>query len=319
MKLENLKKLKEYNSIYFIDNFDEIKNFNDENCYVIFNKHNYKNEELLNKKNKKNKKNIKFFSWQYFKRDYLTTLADYKAYKNLDSYYHTYLERDKIQINFFKKLYKSNDIEIAIKKNLIKELKNYYEINIIIRILSFFSKKKVISLVDNHITQKNYIKKKNSSFNLYLLKKFLIFCFYPIFFSLTNKITVNKKKKFFKNCFRIYKNGVSVGEIGNLDWIVKDRDKNETLFVLEDYCPKDHVHVKSLEDKNYNYVHCNTKKQNGKILISEFFYYLIILFPKGLFIGAYIFFFNKDLKDFYYRAWLSFFRWNNFVNSIINE
>jgi hypothetical protein len=141
------------------------------------------------------------------------------------------------------------------------------------------------------------------------------FIYFPLFFSFKQKIFLKVKKIYFKNFFRIYENGIGVGELGNLDWIIKyEKLKNEkNVFVLEDILENKTKHKKFLDSNNYEYIHCSSRQKN-RISIQEFLKNVFIFFPVSFFLSLYIGIFRQNYLSFFYEAWSAFFKWTNFVN-----
>ncbi len=318
MKLADFKNLQKYNKAFLCDDLSFLENKNKDNAYII-NIDKVANKNLINKLKKES--NIFLFSWGYFKRSYLTTLADLKAYNNLEIFYSKFKRRNNILIKIFTLIYGSKLFEIALKKKIIVQLRDYYEIKIIKKILSFLSKKRIYESINN--TDYFYIDKnlKNRNIKFFLniksinYKIILKFICFPLYFSLKQKIFINIKKIYFKNFFRIYGNGIGVGELGNLDWILKyEKLKNETnVFVLEDILEDKTKHKKALIKNNYQYIYSSNNQKN-KISIQELLKNIIFFFPLGFFLSLYLGIFRQNYIYFFYEAWTSFFKWSNFVN-----
>ena len=198
MNLDNFKKLKNFQKIYLINKISKVDPLDNKNAYIII------NDEILNKEvyfsKFKNKENVFLFSWQYFKRNYLTTLADYKSYKNIDGVYRKFKSKNKRLIKFFNFLYNSEHFEIALRKNIITKLKNYYEIKVIKRIVSLLTKKIIIDKInDAEFLDFNnfYEDKKKLFFEKKLVKqnfkKLIVNIFYPIYICFNNKLVIKKK------------------------------------------------------------------------------------------------------------------------------
>ena len=80
MNLEDFKKINSYRKAIFFDDLSFLKNINNEDAYII-NIDKIPNHDVI--KDLKKIDNIFLFSWGNFRRSYLTTLADLKAYKNI--------------------------------------------------------------------------------------------------------------------------------------------------------------------------------------------------------------------------------------------
>ena len=139
MKIKDFKKISSYRKVIFFDDLSFLKNINNEDAYII-NINKISNHDVI--KDLKRIDNIFLFSWGYFRRSYLTTLADLKAYKNIDKFFENFKSQNKIIITLFNIIYDSNLFEIALKKMLIIQLRNYYEIEIIKKIINLLCKKK---------------------------------------------------------------------------------------------------------------------------------------------------------------------------------
>lgn len=318
MKLADFKNLQNYNKAFLCDDLSFLKNKNKDDAYII-NIDKVTDQNLIN--NLKKESNVFLFSWGYFKRSYLTTLADLKAYKNLDIFYNKFKKKNDIIIKIFTTIYGSKLFEIAIKKKIIVQLRDYHEIKIIKKILSFLSKKKIYEAINNK--DYYYIDKNLTNRNIRFFiniksidyKIILKFIYFPLYFSLKQKIFIKLKKIYYKNFFRIYGNGIGVGELGNLDWIIKyEKLKNESnVFVLEDILEGKNKHEKSLDDNNYEYIYCSNKQKN-KISIQELLKNIFFFFPVGIFLSLYIGIFRQNYISFFYEAWSAFFKWSNFLN-----
>ena len=317
MNLEDFKKINSYRKAIFFDDLSFLKNINNEDAYII-NIDKIPNHDVI--KDLKKIDNIFLFSWGNFRRSYLTTLADLKAYKNIDKFFENFKCHNKIIITLFNNIYDSNLFEIALKKMLIIQLRNYYEIEIIKKIINLLCKKKVEQNLNNkqNIYIKNFLENKNTSFferssiDYKTIFKFLCF---PFYFSINQKITIFNKKKYFKNFFRIYENGIGVGKLGNLDWLIKYEDikKDDNVFVFEDLPANKSRHKMAIDENNYEYVNCSNRQLN-KITIKKFLKNIIIYSPIGFFISIYLGIFRPNHLLFFYEAWSSFFKWSNFLN-----
>ena len=201
MNLKDFKKINNYKKVFLFDNLSFLKNRNNEDAYVI-------NIDKIHDQNSirdlKKIDNVFLFSWGFFRRSYLTTLADLKAYKNLDKVYNNFISQNKKILALFNYIYGSKLFEIALKKKLIIQLRNYYEIIIIKKITCFLSKKKIYENIEDkdYIYIKNYLKdkcirffKKDYSINFKTIFKFILF---PLFFSFNQKIILKTKKNILK-------------------------------------------------------------------------------------------------------------------------
>ena len=318
MNLEDFKKINSYKKVFLYDNLSFLKKRNNEDAYVI-NIDKIRDQDSI--RDLKKIDNVFLFSWGFFRRSYLTTLADLKAYKNLDKFYSTFISKNKKILALFNYIYGSRLFEIALKKKLIIQLRNYYEIRIIKKITCFLSKKKIYEKIKDkdYIYINNYLKDKNIKFfkkdfsiNFKTLLKFILF---PLVFSLKQKIIFKSKKKYFKNFFRVYENGIGVGKLGNLDWLLKyeDLEKKDNVFVLEDFLENESKHKKSLIENNYSFISCGNR-QFKNIIFKEFLKNIILFFPIGLFLSIYLVIFRPNYLLFFYEAWSSFFKWSNFLN-----
>ena len=201
MNLEDFKKINSYKKVFLYDNLSFLKKRNNEDAYVI-NIDKIRDQDSI--RDLKNIDNVFLFSWGFFRRSYLTTLADLKAYKNLDKFYSTFISKNKKILALFNYIYGSRLFEIALKKKLIIQLRNYYEIRIIKKITCFLSKKKIYEKIKDkdYIYINNYLKDKNIKFfkkdfsiNFKTLLKFILF---PLVFSLKQKIIFKSKKNILK-------------------------------------------------------------------------------------------------------------------------
>ena len=85
MNTKDFEKLKKYSQIYLIDNLDSFNEKKQEIAYVYLDNYISNKKEFFKKIKKKN--NLFLFSWQFFRRGYLTTLADFKSYQKIDDFY----------------------------------------------------------------------------------------------------------------------------------------------------------------------------------------------------------------------------------------
>lgn len=313
MKISNLKKLKKFEKVYLVKDIKKLSKLEKNFAYIIINHDNIKNFDLI-----KNEKNIFFFSWQYFKRGYLTTLSDKLAYKNIDNEFKIFKNKNKIVINLFIKIYGSEKILIAVKKKLLYFLKEYYDTIVIHRIIKFFYKKKIINLEHNKLRDISFglfleNKTKNTKSFIVNLLKFFVF---PIYLVFNNRVSIFQKKKNYLDGFRIYKGGIEIKSEGGVNWLLDKNDQNNSLFILEDYYKHDSTLIKNLKKEGYNYINCNNKKQSGKITISSLIKNLFIYFPISFLLSIYIFIFNKKLLLIFYNLWTSYFKWVNILEYI---
>lgn len=307
MNKKDFERLKKYSQIHLIDNLDSFDEKKQEIGYVYLDNYISNKKEYFKKFEKKN--NLFLFSWQYFRRGYLTTLADLKSYQNIDDFYKRFEKKNFLLIKFFKFLYQSEKFEIALKKNILVKLKNQYEVKIIKRVISFITKKKVLEnlshkeLINNNSHIKNYF------------RRVLIFFLYPLYISFNNKIVFKPTKTFFTNYYRIYENGAGVKKLGNLDWLIEDEKKKEKkdIFVLEDIDHKRSRHTNELKKNNFDFIDCNNKIQSGYVSFAELIKNIFFFAPLGVFLSIYLLFFKKTFFIFFYQSWLSYFKWSNFI------
>ena len=308
MNKKDFERLKKYSQIHLIDNLDFFNEKKQEIAYVYLDNYISNKKEYFKKFEKKD--NLFLFSWQYFRRGYLTTLADLKSYQNIDNFYKKFEKKNFLLIKFFKFLYQSEKFEIALKKNILVKLKNQYEVKIIKRIISFITKKKVLE----NLSQEELIHDNNGQIKDYL-RRVLIFFLYPFYISFNNKLVFKPTKTFFKNYYRIYENGAGVRKLGNLDWLIENEKKIEKkdIFVLEDIDHKRSRHTNELKKNNFNFIDCNNKIQSGYISFAELIKNILFFAPVGVFLSIYLLFFKKTFFIFFYQSWLSYFKWSNFI------
>lgn len=308
MNKKDFERLKKYSQIHLIDNLDSFNEKKQEIGYVYLNNYISNKKEFF--KEFKKKDNLFLFSWQYFRRGYLTTLADLKSYQNIDDFYKRFEKRNFLLIKFFKFLYQSEKFEIALKKNILVKLKNQYEVKIIKRIISFITNKRVLE----NLSHKEFINENNGQIRDYL-RRFFIFFLYPFYVSFNNKLVFKPIKTFFKNYYRIYENGAGVKKLGNLDWLIENEKKIEKrdIFILEDIDHKRSRHTNELKNNNFNFIDCNNKIQSGYISFAELVKNIFFFTPVGVFLSIYLLFFKKTFFIFFYQSWLSYFKWSNFI------
>lgn len=308
MNKKDFERLKKYSQIHLIDNLDSFNENKQEIAYVYLNNYISNKNEFF--KEIKKKDNLFLFSWQYFRRGYLTTLADLKSYQNIDDFYKRFEKKNFLLIKFFKFLYQSEKFEIALKKNILVKLKNQYEVKIIKRVITFITNKRILE----KLTHKEFINDNNGQIKDYLRRVF-IFSLYPFYVSFNNKLVFKPIKTFFKNYYRIYENGAGVRKLGNLDWLIGNEKKIEKkdIFVLEDIDHKRSRHTNELKNNNFNFINCNNKIQSGYISFAELIKNIIFLAPLGVFLSIYLLFFKKTFFIFFYQSWLSYFKWSNFI------
>jgi hypothetical protein len=309
MNKKNFERLKKYSQIHLIDTLDSFNEKNQEIGYVYLNNHISNKKEYFKKFKKKD--NLFLFSWQYFRRGYLTTLADLKAYQNIDFFYEKFEKKNNLLIRLFKFLYRSDKFEIALKKNILVKVKNQYEIKIIKRIISFITKKEVLE----NLSEKELINDDNKGQIKNYLRRSLIFFLYPFYISFSNKFIFKPTKTFFTNYYRLYENGAGVKNLGNLDWLIENEEniKKKNIFVFEDIDHKRSRHTNELKKNNFNLIDCNNKIQSGYISFAELIKNIIFLAPLGAFLSIYLLFFKKTFFIFFYQSWLSYFKWSNFI------
>ena len=309
MNKKDFERLKKYSQIHLIDNLDSFNEKKQEIGYVYIDNYISNKKEYFKKFEKKD--NLFLFSWQYFRRGYLTTLADLKAYQNIDFFYKRFKKKNFLLIKFFEFLYQSKKFEIALKKNILVKLKNEYEVKIIKRIISFITKKKVLE----NLSHKELINNDNKGQIKNYFRRAFVFFLYPFYISLNNKFVFKPVKTFFTNYYRIYENGAGVRNLGNLDWLIENEKKIEKkdIFVLEDIDHKRSRHTNELKKNNFNFINCNNKIQSGYISFAELIKNIIFLAPLGIFLSLYLLFFKKTFFIFFYQSWLSYFKWSNFI------
>ena len=83
--------------------------------------------------------------------------------------------------------------------------------------------------------------------------------------------------------------------------------------MLEDVNHKNSRHIKALEQNKYNFINCNNKTQQGYISLWECVRNIFLLAPIGFFLSLYLFLFRSSNFEFFYKSWLSYFKWDNFV------
>ena len=309
MNKKDFERLKKYSQIHLIDNLDSFNEKKQEIGYVYIDNYISNKKEYFKKFEKKD--NLFLFSWQYFRRGYLTTLADLKAYQNIDFFYKRFKKKNFLLIKFFEFLYQSKKFEIALKKNILVKLKNEQEVKIIKRIISFITKKKVLE----NLSHKELINNDNKGQIKNYFRRAFVFFLYPFYISLNNKFVFKPVKTFFTNYYRIYENGAGVRNLGNLDWLIENEKKIEKkdIFVLEDIDHKRSRHTNELKKNNFNFINCNNKIQSGYISFAELIKNIIFLAPLGIFLSLYLLFFKKTFFIFFYQSWLSYFKWSNFI------
>ncbi len=309
MNKKDFEKLKKYSQIHLIDTLDTFNEKKQEIGYVYLDNYISNKKEFFKKFKKKD--NLFLFSWQHFRRGYLTTLADLKAYQNIDDFYKRFEKKNFLLIKFFKFLYQSEKFEIALKKNILVKLKNEYEVKIIKRVISFITKKKV----SENLSYKELINNDNKGQIKNYFRRAFIFFLYPFYISFNNKFVFKPTKTFFTNYYRIYENGAGVRNLGNLDWLIENEKKikKKDIFVLEDIDHKRSRHTNELKKNNFNFIDCNNKIQSGYISFAELIRNIIFLAPLGIFLSIYLLFFKKTFFIFFYQSWLSYFKWSNFI------
>ena len=219
MNKKDFERLKKYRQIHLIDNLDSFNEKKQEIGYVYLDNYISNKKDFFKKFEKKD--NLFLFSWQYFRRGYLTTLADLKAYQNIDFCYKRFKKKNFLLIKFFEFLYQSKKFEIALKKNILVKLKNQYEIKIIKRIISFITKREVLE----NLSHKELINNDNKGQIKNYFRRAIIFFLYPFYLSFNNKFVFKPVKTFFTNYYRIYENGAGVRNLGNLDWLIENEKK----------------------------------------------------------------------------------------------
>ena len=309
--LENLSKFKR-----LIITENNKKNFvisDKSTAYLIINsiKHN-SNKDII----KKSEKNIFYLSFaNYNKNWYLKNFIRLQSFKKFKKFYKKKNYNNSLLISFFKLIYKSDQFEYSIKKYLIQKYEKFQELKFLIRLIKKKNKgldvqldlslKILFSTFENKLNLNNF-------FNFNKIKKTLIAIFYPMIIIFNNRFVFCHKKKEYKNFFRIYKNGASVSNTGNLDWLVEDR--TNLIFVMEDYIKFDSSHIENLKKKNYNYTSCNNINI-GDLSCLTLLKLIFLITPLSLLIGIFIFFSKSYLVDFYFSSWVSFLKWKIFLKN----
>jgi len=286
-------------------------------------------DEVLSIEN--DKISVKLFSWSLFNEEhYLRWYSHKLSINNSDEVFEILYKKNRYLINFFKKLYSSNDVLLAFKKAVANKLNDYYEMISIYEllkkhhnnILPIVNKKSYESI--NSLLQKNSNKDIKSDFhqvvkyftNKFLIKNFLtnnlIFIFYPIFSILSiKKFKINKDKK--KIGIRVYKDGIGVDDNYKLDWILDNNlfKKKESIFLVEDSGNKRIIN--GLKLNNFNYLNCSNRIPLERCSLIFFLKIIFLYFPLGLFFFPIFFLSHQILKEESIIAWIKFFIWKNFI------
>ena len=246
MYLDSLGELKKFNQIILSDSKIDFKTINkhtqdgSQNTLVLLT-----DEQLPKSKklfeNKRKNISFKLFNWSLLNHKYHERWHSNKlSIKNSEFLYKKLLEKNKLLINLFLKLYSSGDIAFGFKKSLAMQLKKYYEVVKIYELIKEYNSN-IIPVVEKrkyYIIKKligqNIFKEMDSDFDRqvffykknYIDKKLflqiLIFIFYPFYALLTiKKFTIQKIKK--NIGIRIYKDGMGLNQDGfNVDWILNN-------------------------------------------------------------------------------------------------
>ena len=163
---------------------------------------------------------VKLFSWSLFNEVHYERWHSHKlAINNSDKVFDILYKKNKLLVNFFKKLYSSKDVLLAFKKTVANKLNDYYEIVKVYELLKKYHNN-ILPIINkknyqtiNNLLDKNSKEDIRSDFyqivkfykDKLFIKKFiiknLIFIFYPIFSVLIKKkFKIAKKKK--KNCYK---------------------------------------------------------------------------------------------------------------------
>ena len=279
LNLQTLKNLSNFNKIILTDELDnnEIK-FKNNSAIVIIQK-----KKILNidKLSEKYKDRIFFFTFRELKKGWkLYDLIRRRSFKRYIKYYSKFRANDKLILIFFKFIYGSRLFENSFKKDICNKLKEYQEIQDIKKLLRVYNKN-----IEVVVKSKNYYevdrilnkKKKILNINLTNLKKLFAFIFFPIYLILVNKKKLFDSAKRYDNYFRLYNNGIGVGELGNLDWLHEENKQN--LFVVEDSIHKDSEHLQNLDKKKYKYTFCSNRNAVGEVSLLSIIKLSLIYFP----------------------------------------
>ena len=300
LNLQTLKNLSNFNKIILMDELDnnEIK-FKNNSAIVIIHK-----KKILNidKLREKYKDRLFFFTFRELKKGWkLYDLIRRRSFKRYIKYY-------------IKFVYGSRLFENSYKKYICNKLKEYQEIQDIKKLLRVYNKN-----IEVIVKSKNYYevdrifnkKKKILNINLTNMKKLVAFIFFPIYLILVNKKKLFDSAKRYDNYFRLYNNGMGVGELGNLDWLHEENKQN--LFVVEDSIHKDSEHLQNLEKKKYKYTFCSNRNAVGEVSLLSIIKLSLIYFPISIPLGLYSFLFKNSSFNFFYDAWTSLLKWKLFV------
>ena len=308
LDINNLNKLSKFNKIIICnENKKKITNISDTAYLVI----NYNNHKSI----KTNKKNFFYLSYKNYQKNwYLKNLTRLNTYNEFQIFYKKKINKS-ILIKFFQKIYKSKKIEFAYRKFLIQEYQKFYELKFLVYLLKKKNKNSDIHFDDEYKQlffkfENKYSLKK--MFNLNKIKKIMITLCYPLMIFFMNKLVFFHKKKYYKNYYRIYKNGFNVSDNENLDWLVDD--KPNTMFVIEDNLNFNSEHIKYLKLKNYNFTFSNFR-HIGDISFTTALWFIFIITPISILLGMAIFFSKSFLVDFYFSAWMNYLKWKVFLKN----
>lgn len=308
LDINNLHKLSKFNKIIICkQNKKKITNISNTAYLVI----NYNNHKSI----KTNKKNFFYLSYKNYQKNwYLKNLTRLKTYNEFKIFYKKKINKS-ILIKFFQKIYKSKKIEFAYRKFLIQEYQKFYELKFLVYLLKKKNKNSDIHFDDEYKQlffkfENKYSLKK--MFNLNKIKKITITLFYPLIIVFISKLVFFHKKKYYKNFFRVYKNGRTVSDNSNLDWLVGD--KSNAIFVIEDNLSLTSDHIKYLKLKNYNFTFSNYRYV-GDISITTALWFIFIITPISILLGMAFFFSKSFLVDFYFSAWMNYLKWKVFLKN----
>lgn len=317
LNINDLSKLNKYKKIFIVTELQNNNIKNDHNICTLILK-NILNE--LDAKCKDEKKNIFYLSFKEYKKNWqLRSILRIKTFKKFKEFYKKSKFCKYFLIKFFKFIYKSDKYEYSLKKYLLLDYEKFQELKYLIELIKKNNPTAEITL-DQKLQKLFYIyedrTKLKNYFDLDRLKKIFIILFYPLIIIFNNKIVFSNKKKYFKNFYRIYKNGFGVGDLGNLDWLIKD--KKNSIFVIEDYLPSNSPHILSLKKNNYLFTFCNNRKID-KINFLTLLRLVFFTTPFSILIGILIFFSKPILFNFYYSSWLNLLKWKIFLKNYNGE
>ena len=308
LDIDNLQKLSKFNKIIICkENKKKITNTSNTAYLVI--------DYDISKPIRTNKKNFFYLSYKNYQKNwYLKNLIRLKTYNEFEIFYKKKIN-NSILIKFFQKIYKSKKIEYAYRKFLIQKYQKFYELKFLVYLLKKKNKNLKIHFDDKYNQQFFIFDNKytlKELFNLNKIKKIIITLFYPLMSIFFNKLVFFHKEKYYKNYYRIYKNGFNVSDNQNLDWLVGD--KSNTIFIIEDNLSLTSDHIKYLKLKNYNFTFSNYKHL-GDISITTALWFIFIITPISILLGIAFFFSKSFLIDFYFSAWMNFLKWKIFLKN----